>query len=81
MSEEKAAVVHAFHFCKHSDARRQDPVLIAKSLAYQLAMRFPAFRVRGAADIPAAQEGSDHCGSRPGVIAAGDDAAALPSFI
>lgn len=30
--------VDAYHFCKHSDARRQDPVLIAKTLAYQLAV-------------------------------------------
>jgi len=33
--------LHAWHFFKHSDARRQDGVLIAKSLAYQLARRFP----------------------------------------
>jgi hypothetical protein len=38
-------LVHAYHFCKHNDARRQDPVLIAKALAYQLAEQFPAFRV------------------------------------
>lgn len=30
--------VDAFHFCKHADARRQDPVLVAKTLAYQLAV-------------------------------------------
>lgn len=30
--------VDGWHFCKHSDARRQDPVLIAKSLSYQLAV-------------------------------------------
>ena len=35
--------LHAWHFCKHSDARRQDGVMIAKSLCYQLALRFPAF--------------------------------------
>ncbi|KAG2433437.1 hypothetical protein HXX76_008494 [Chlamydomonas incerta] len=34
--------VHAYHFCKYSDARRQDPVRVVKSLAYQLAASLPA---------------------------------------
>lgn len=34
--------VDAVHFCKASDASRQDPVAIAKSLAYQLSLRFRA---------------------------------------
>jgi hypothetical protein len=35
--------VHAHHFCKASDVRRQDVSEIIRSLAYQLALRFPAF--------------------------------------
>ena len=37
-NEEKGAKpwVDALHFCKHSDSRRQDGVLIARSLAYQV---------------------------------------------
>ena len=34
----------AAHFCKSSDARRQDPLLMAHSLAYQLALALPAAR-------------------------------------
>ena len=37
---ETRAWLHAWHFCKHSDARRQDAVMVAKSLAYQLGLRF-----------------------------------------
>lgn len=33
----------AWHFCKHSDARRQDGVLVAKSLSYQFSLRYPDF--------------------------------------
>lgn len=32
----------AWHFCKAADARRQDGVEVARSLAYQLSRRFPA---------------------------------------
>jgi WD40 repeat protein len=35
--------VHAHHFCKASDVRRQDVGEVIRSLAYQLALRFPAF--------------------------------------
>ncbi|KAG2487965.1 hypothetical protein HYH03_013405 [Edaphochlamys debaryana] len=38
--------VHAYHFCKYSDARRQasDPVRVVKTLAYQLAHALPALQ-------------------------------------
>ena len=36
--------VHAAHFCKRADARRQDVVAVACSLAYQLARHFDEFR-------------------------------------
>ena len=36
-------LVHAHHFCKASDVRRQDVGEIIRSLAYQLALRFPSF--------------------------------------
>lgn len=57
--------VHAAHFCKHSDARTRDPVLIAKSLAYQLARRFTPVAVRTARTRkmpppPATQQPSSH---------------------
>ncbi len=35
--------VSAYHFLKHSDARRLDPVKIVKSLAFQLAQKVPEF--------------------------------------
>jgi hypothetical protein len=38
-----ASLVHAHHFCKASDVRRQDVGEVIRSLAYQLALRFPAF--------------------------------------
>ncbi|KAG2452564.1 hypothetical protein HYH02_002801 [Chlamydomonas schloesseri] len=37
-------LVHAYHFCKYSDVRRQNPVRIVKTLAYQLAQRMPLLR-------------------------------------
>ena len=37
------SLVHAHHFCKASDVRRQDVGEIIRSLAYQLALHFPAF--------------------------------------
>ncbi|GLI58954.1 hypothetical protein VaNZ11_000672 [Volvox africanus] len=37
-------IVHAYHFCKYSDVRRQSPIRIVKTLAYQLAQRFPLLR-------------------------------------
>lgn len=36
--------VHAYHFFKHSDARRLEPMRVIKSLAFQLALRLPAVR-------------------------------------
>ncbi|KAG2494495.1 hypothetical protein HYH03_007264 [Edaphochlamys debaryana] len=36
--------VHAYHFCKYSDVRRQSPIRIVKTLAYQLAQRLPLLR-------------------------------------
>ena len=36
--------VHASHFCKRTDSRRQDVVAVVHSLAYQLAYHFPAVR-------------------------------------
>ena len=36
-------LVHAHHFCKASDVRRQDEGEVIRSLAYQLALRFPPF--------------------------------------
>lgn len=44
--------VHAHHLCKHSDARRRDPVLIAKSLAHQFAGRWPSVAARAPPKIP-----------------------------
>ncbi|KAG2489801.1 hypothetical protein HYH03_011750 [Edaphochlamys debaryana] len=35
--------ISAFHFLKYNDQRRLDPVRIVKSLAFQLASRFPAY--------------------------------------
>ena len=32
-------IVDAYHFCKRSDVRRQDPLLIVHTLAYQLALK------------------------------------------
>lgn len=43
-ARDPAQWLHAVHFCKHSDSRRQDPALVIKSLAYQLARRFPAVK-------------------------------------
>jgi hypothetical protein len=40
---EKPQLVHACHFCKASDARRQDVNAITRSLSYQLALQLPAF--------------------------------------
>ena len=37
--------VAALHLCKKQDSRRQDPLLVARSLCYQLALRSPAARV------------------------------------
>ncbi|GIL47581.1 hypothetical protein Vafri_4369 [Volvox africanus] len=37
-------IVHAYHFCKYSDVRRQSPIRIVKTLAYQLAQRLPLLR-------------------------------------
>ncbi|PNW74724.1 hypothetical protein CHLRE_12g512750v5 [Chlamydomonas reinhardtii] len=37
-------LVHAYHFCKYSDVRRQSPIRIVKTLAYQLAQRMPLLR-------------------------------------
>ncbi|GLC68369.1 hypothetical protein PLESTF_000683700 [Pleodorina starrii] len=37
-------LVHAYHFCKYSDVRRQSPIRIVKTLAYQLAQRLPLLR-------------------------------------
>lgn len=37
--------VHAYHFCAYGDARRQDPVRIVKTLAYQLAHALPVLQV------------------------------------
>ena len=37
------SLVHAHHFCKASDVRRQDVGEIIRSLSYQLALRFPVF--------------------------------------
>jgi hypothetical protein len=39
-------MVHAYHFCTASDVRFQDVGQICRSLAYQLALRFPAFAAR-----------------------------------
>ena len=36
--------VAALHLCKRADARRQDPLLVARSLIYQLALRRPRAR-------------------------------------
>ena len=36
--------MHAYHFCKQSDTRRQDVGGITRSLAYQLAQHHPAVR-------------------------------------
>ena len=36
-------LVHAHHFCKASDVRRQDAGAVMRSLAYQLALCFPVF--------------------------------------
>ena len=36
--------VAALHLCKRQDSRRQDPLLVARSLCYQLALRNPAAR-------------------------------------
>ncbi|EFJ49075.1 hypothetical protein VOLCADRAFT_104512 [Volvox carteri f. nagariensis] len=47
--------VHAFHFCKYSDARRQDPVRVVKTLAYQLAQSLPEL-------------GRYYCGLDPGTL-------------
>ncbi|GIM11101.1 hypothetical protein Vretimale_14612, partial [Volvox reticuliferus] len=46
---------HAFHFCKYSDARRQDPVRVVKTLAYQLAQSLPEL-------------GRYYCGLDPGTL-------------
>ncbi|KXZ56037.1 hypothetical protein GPECTOR_2g1589 [Gonium pectorale] len=40
----RGPVVHAYHFCKYSDVRRQSPIRIVKTLAYQLAQRLPLLR-------------------------------------
>lgn len=37
-------LVTAYHFCKHADRERRDPVRMIKSLAYQLAVAIPALR-------------------------------------
>ena len=37
-------LVHAAHFCKRTDAARQDPLAIIQSLAYQLSARFEEIR-------------------------------------
>ncbi|KXZ51639.1 hypothetical protein GPECTOR_12g603 [Gonium pectorale] len=37
-------VVCAHHFCKAADRRRQEPLRVIKSLAFQLAVRLPAVR-------------------------------------
>ena len=39
----KPTVVHAAHFFKASDKRRQDVCVVVRSLAYQLCLAFPAF--------------------------------------
>lgn len=38
--------VHARHFFKHNDRRRQDLGRVIRSLAYQLASCFPELQVR-----------------------------------
>lgn len=47
-------VVHAHHFCKHSDIRRQDAVAVAKTLAWQFARRWPQVAVRSLRAMPPA---------------------------
>lgn len=37
-------LVHAYHFCKYADVRRQSPIRIVKTLAYQLAQKLPLLR-------------------------------------
>jgi hypothetical protein len=41
--EHALPAVHAHHFCKASDVRRQDVGEVIRSLSYQLALRFPPF--------------------------------------
>ena len=43
LCEPNLKLVDAHHFCKASDVRRQDVGEIIRSLAYQLALRFPPF--------------------------------------
>ena len=50
------AFVHAAHFCKRADARRQDVVAVACSLAYQLAQHFEEYRQHVLALAPSVVE-------------------------
>jgi WD40 repeat protein len=49
-------LVHARHFCKASDVRRQDVGAIIRSLSYQLAQHFPSFAAAVLALSPADAE-------------------------
>lgn len=47
-----AALLHAHHFCARGDARRSDMVSAVRTLAYQLAMRFPPIMARDTRTYP-----------------------------
>ena len=44
LARDRSDVVVAYHFCRHDDPRRSNPVHMLCSLAYQLAVVFPTYR-------------------------------------
>ena len=44
LARDRLDIVVAYHFCRHDDPRRSDPIRMLCSLAYQLASSFPTYK-------------------------------------